>query len=114
MIKLVVCAVRRSDFTFEQFDAYWRDQHGPLVASVPEFTRHVRRYVQCHLTSAELPFEPAREYDGMAELWFDSVAEMEAAFAEPRYLEVIKPDERKFLDMDKLRSFVTEDLTVIG
>lgn len=114
MIKLIVCAVKRRDFTFEQFDAYWRDKHGPLVKSVPEFTRHVRRYVQCHLTSAALPFPQASEYDGVAELWFDSVAEMEKAFTEPRYLQIIKPDEHKFLDMDKMRSFVTEDLEVIG
>ncbi len=113
MIKLIVCAVRRHDFTFEQFDTYWREQHGPLVRSVTEFTRHVQRYVQCHLSSAEVPLMQGRDFDGIAELWFDSAEDMHRAFSEPRYLELIRPDELKFLDMDKCRSFVTEELEVI-
>jgi len=113
MIKLIVCAVRRHDFTFEQFDTYWRERHGPLVRSVPEFTRHVRRYVQCHLTTAKVPLMQAEGCDGIAELWFDSAEAMNRAFVEPRYLEVIRPDELEFLDMDECRSFVTEELEVI-
>ncbi len=113
MIKLIVCAVRRHDFTFEQFDAYWRDQHGPLVRSVTEFTRHVRSYVQCHLSTADVPLMQGKDFDGIAELLFDSVDDMHQAFVEPRYLEIIRPDELKFLNMEQCRSFVTEELTVI-
>lgn len=113
MIKLIVCAVRREDFTFEQFDSYWREQHGPLVRSVPEFTRHLRRYVQSHLASSDVPLMQSDDCDGVAEVWFDSLDDMHRAFNEPRYLEVIRPDELKFLAMDKCRSYVTEELDVI-
>jgi thiamine pyrophosphokinase len=45
-------------------------------------------------------------------LWFDSVDELVNAFHEPRYLEIIRPDERKFVDLSKCISFVTEEVPV--
>ena len=113
MIKLIICATRRADLSQQEFDRYWRDRHGPLVKSVPEFARHVRKYVQCHLVDSAVPFGIPGQYDGIAELWFDSVAEAAAAFREPKYLEIIRADELKFVDPAKCISFVTEELSVI-
>ena len=113
MIKLAICVVRKAAMTHEEFSAYWRNNHGPLVKSVPEFTRHVRKYVQCHLAGNTIPFGASGSYDGIAELWFDSVEEMEKAFSEPRYLEIIRPDELKFADLDKCLSFITEEVPMI-
>ena len=113
MVKLIICATRRSDVTREEFDSYWRDKHGPLVKSVAEFARHVRRYVQCHLVEGAPPFGVAGAYDGVAELWFDNVEEAARAFSEPKYLEIIRPDELKFVDPRKCISFMTEELQVI-
>ena len=97
----------------EQFDRYWRNQHTAVIKSVPEFTRHVRRYVQCHLAAQDTPFLAVGSYDGVAELWFDDTAAMHAAFGEPRYLGVIRPDELKSVDMRRTVSLVTEELEVI-
>ncbi|MGH8012993.1 MAG: EthD domain-containing protein [Candidatus Binataceae bacterium] len=113
MIKLIICATRRADISREEFDSYWREKHGPLVNSVAEFARHVRKYVQCHLVEGATPFGIAGPYDGIAELWFDSVEEAAKAFSEPKYLEIIRPDELKFIDPRKCISFVTEELQVI-
>ena len=113
MVKLIICATRRADISREEFDSYWRDKHGPLVRSVAEFARHVRKYVQCHLADSVTPFGVAGAYDGIAELWFDSVEEARTAFNEPKYLEIIRADELKFVDPRKCISFVTEELQVI-
>jgi len=113
MVKLIICAVRQSGMSHEEFGKYWREKHGPLVKSVTEFSRHVRRYVQCHLAKSDVPFGTPGDYDGVAELWFDSVDSAAAAFAEPRYLEIIRPDEQTFLDLQKCISFVTEETQVI-
>lgn len=113
MVKLIICATRRSDISREAFDTYWREKHGPLVRSVADFTRHVRKYVQCHLAENTVPFGIAGAYDGVAELWFDSVEEAAKAFSEPKYLEIIRPDELKFVDPGKCISFITEELQVI-
>lgn len=113
MVKMVVCAVRKPGMEHAEFDRYWRHQHAAVIKSVPEFTRHVRRYVQCHLAAQDTPFLQAGGYDGVAELWFDDVAAMNTAFNEPRYLEVIRSDELKFVDMERTVSLVTEELEVL-
>ena len=113
MIKLTICARRRPDITHEQFDTHWREKHGPLVRSVTEFSRHVRKYVQCHLAASSVPFGVPGDYDGVAELWFDSVEEAAKAFSEPKYLGIIRSDELKFADPEKCISFVTEELQII-
>lgn len=113
MVKIIVCAVRKPGWTHEQFDNYWRTNHAAVIKSVPEFTRHVRRYVQCHLTASDTPFLAAGAFDGVAELWFDDRAAMDAAFTEPRYLEIIRADELKFVDMERTVSMVTDEFEVI-
>ena len=112
MVKLIICARRKPGLTRAEFSAYWRTQHGPLVRSVPEFMRHVRKYVQCHLVSDTAPFGGEAAYDGVAELWFDTPEELTRAFNEPRYLEIIRPDELKFVDISNCISFVTEEVPI--
>jgi uncharacterized protein (TIGR02118 family) len=110
MIKFIICARRKAGLTRAEFSAYWRNQHGPLVRSVPEFMRHVRKYVQCHLVPGDSPFGGEPAHDGVAELWFDNTEELSRAFNEPRYLEIIRPDELKFVDISNCLSFVTEEV----
>jgi len=113
MVKLIICATRKPGMSHEEFGKDWREKHGPLVKSVAEFSRHVRRYVQCHLEKTDVPFGIPGDYDGIAELWFDSIESAATAFREPKYLEIIRPDEGKFLDLQKCISFVTKENQVI-
>src|SRR6185369_8734080 len=83
MIKLTFCLTRLPHLSREQFQDYWLNTHGPLVASVAE-TLQIRRYVQLHSFAGELSAgirasrnAPA-EYDGVAELWFDSLEALAA------------------------------------
>jgi len=112
MIKLMVLLRRKPGMGAEEFHRYWRDVHGPLVMNIPEFMRHIRRYVQSHsLDSAGLDFPAgATAYDGAAELWFDSIEAMNAAFHEPRYLEIVRDDEQKFLDLPNCAVMVVEEV----
>jgi uncharacterized protein (TIGR02118 family) len=112
MVKYIICARRKSGWTRAEFSDYWRNQHGPLVRSVPEFMRHVRKYVQCHIVAGTGPLGVEGTYDGVAELWFDSPEEITRAFEEPRYLEIIRPDELKFVDISDCISFVTEEVAM--
>jgi uncharacterized protein (TIGR02118 family) len=113
MVKLIICVTRKAGLTWEEYDAYWKNHHGNVVKSVPEFMRHVRKYTQCHLVKGAMPLGAAGNYDGVAELWFDSVAAIDQAFSEPRYLEIIRPDELKFVDLEKCMSFITEEVHVV-
>lgn len=73
MTKLIVFLTKRDDLTNDEFRRYWRDVHGPLGAKMPG----VRKYIQNHATADGAPF------DGVAEMWFDDTAAMQAAFASP-------------------------------
>ena len=113
MIKITIFVTRKAGLTFEEFDSYWREKHAPLIKSVIEFSRHVRKYVQSHLASSDVPIAQGSDYDGVAELWFDSVESLNTAFNEPRYMELIRPDELKFVDLDRCVSIVCEEFQVI-
>jgi hypothetical protein len=107
MIKLTYCLVRLPHLTREAFQAYWLESHAPLVASVRE-TLRIRRYVQLHSLPADVSesIRTTRQgpegYDGVAQLWWDSLEDMarsgpEAAEAGRLLLE----DERRFIDLPK-------------
>jgi hypothetical protein len=96
MIKLVAFLKRKPGLSREDFYSHWFDVHGPLIASTPELARHIVRYEQ-------LPLEHGTDgYDGVTIQWMTSAASFEAFVAEPTYLELIYPDEERFLDRDAL------------
>jgi len=111
MIKLTVCLKRKNGLSRAEFVKHWREVHAQLLLSVREFTRHVRRYSQCEI--AMVPGLPPNEYDGVVELSFDSVEAMSAALAEPRYHEIIRPDEEKFVDHASTMLLVTTEFVLL-
>ena len=117
MIKLVYVITRRADISEERFHDYWLNTHGPLVAKQAKALR-LRKYVQSHL------FEhPSNEgmravrgmlppVDGITEVWWDSLEDMQAAYATPEGAaagRVLGEDEAKFIDFSKSQVFMTEE-----
>jgi hypothetical protein len=47
-------------------------------------------------------------------MWGDSIDDVKRALAEPRYLEVIRPNEEKFLDLPNCVFMVTEEVPMKG
>ncbi len=118
MIKLAVLLKRKLGMSFEQFDQYWDGTHGDLVVSIAEFTRHVRRYSQAHIVDptydgAGMAWKRA-DYDGIAEVWFDTPAAMTTAFNEPRFVALVGPDDQKFIDPSAVCIMVTEEIEKIA
>ena len=121
MIKLTFCLVRLPHLTRDEFQAYWFDKHGPLVASVKDALR-IRRYVQLHSLPTEASAgirasrEAPSEFDGVAELWWDSFEAMappgDTAAAEAGRL--LLEDERKFIDLPKSPLWWGREREVIG
>jgi uncharacterized protein (TIGR02118 family) len=71
MVKMVVLLVRKESFSHEEFKTYWAEEHAPLVADLP----NVQRY------TTSLPTDPEKSaYDGIAELYFEDMAALGAAF----------------------------------
>ena len=112
MIKLIVAIRRNPAMSPAEFHAYWRTEHARKVRSIPACGRYIRRYVQAHTVDAAYDQgEPA--FDGTAELWFDSMDDMNAFYSDPDYLRDVQPDERVFADMEKTLFFVTAEETVV-
>ena len=72
MFKAMVLLRRRKGTTSEDFRAWWLERHAPMARQLPKLRR-----LCFNLAEAEndTPF------DGVAELWFDSKADFEAAYA---------------------------------
>ena len=66
----MVGLVRREDMSREDFRRWWIDEHAPLARTRPG----VRR-IRFNILDDDAPF------DGIAELWFDSAADADAAYA---------------------------------
>lgn len=126
MIKLTYCLHRLPSLTREEFQRYWRETHAPLVAAAGP-ALGIRRYVQCHTVASaigegtadgrNMPHGEGEDYDGVAELWFDSedaVAAMTATAEGMRHAHILLEDERNFIDFTRSRAFIGSENPVIG
>lgn len=121
MIKLVFCCRRKPGLTREAFQKRWLEVHGPLVRRLRVELPMMKRYVQSHTLggatgdAVQAGLRASRgtkeAYDGITEVWFDSLEAMgggsgEAArTAGQRLLE----DEAEFIDFANSAVFVTEE-----
>jgi uncharacterized protein (TIGR02118 family) len=121
MIKLVFVLRRRPELSRDEFQTYWREQHAPLVRSHADVLG-VRRYVQVHTLPDELhaPLRMSRgapdAYDGVAELWFDSLDALGASVAtdEGRAAAAeLLEDERRFIDHARSPLWLAEEVSVV-
>jgi len=108
MIRLVFLLRRKPGTSLEAFQRYWREEHGPLVASV-QMKIGALRYVQVHTIDdpmnasaavARGGMEPI--YDGVAELWWESekaLGEALATEAGRTAGALLLEDEKKFIDL---------------
>lgn len=124
MIKLTFCLHRLPSLSREEFQRYWREQHAPLVASHAA-TLRIRRYVQMHSLADGDPVNAGlrasrggpEDYDGVAELWWDSLDDLAAATAsdEGRAASLaLLEDERRFIDLARSPLWLGREHVVIG
>jgi len=120
VIKLVYVITRRADLSPAQFYDHWLNSHAPLVAAQAGPLR-LRKYVQSHLFD-----DPANEgmraargmlppVDGVTEVWWDSFADMQAAYATPEGAasgRILSEDEARFIDFSKSQVFLTQEHTI--
>ena len=127
MIKLCFCLVRRPELSREAFQDYWRNQHAPLVrAAAPALA--IKRYVQSHSVSEPvlqaaaaargIPVgDGAQAFDGIAELWFESIESLSAASATEegrKHAMILLADEAKFIDLPRSRLFGVREIEIIA
>ena len=117
MIKLVFCLRRRPDLSREEFQTYWRTTHAPLVAERAEVLE-IRRYIQVHtqdLPGLHAAFQRRNDgapepFDGVAELWFDSLDDLGGDDPAKRQAQAeLLADERNFIDLANSPMWIAEE-----
>jgi len=103
MVKLVYCITKKAGLTDQEFFHYWKNIHSVIGARIPE----LRKLVQ----SRRIPTPGdahAPDFDGMAELWFDSVEGLLRARQSAEW-KAATDDEVNFIDHSKVAYFVSEE-----
>jgi uncharacterized protein (TIGR02118 family) len=107
MLRLTFLVRRLPELTREEFQHYWRTNHGPLMASFSH-DLDVLRYVQCHTTDDDHSRlwgrrgEMEEPYDGVAEVYWESKAAFLAATSSKAGRAAgaaMLADERNFMDL---------------
>jgi uncharacterized protein (TIGR02118 family) len=117
MIKFVYVVRRHPDVSPAAFRKYWLENHGPLVRQYASALR-AKRYVQSH--TLDLPLNQIAQqirgttqpYDGLTELWWDSLEDLVAASQTPEGQKAnlaLAQDEAKFCDLPNCSVFFTEE-----
>src|SRR6195256_1776480 len=120
MLKLIIAVRRHPTFTRTQFFEYHKNQPTSVFFAVPEFMRHLEKYVQNHAPAGEEGngvkhiYRLAADRDVVVPIWFKSLSAMTAAFNEPKYPTIIQPDERVFVDFEdpEISFLITQEVMV--
>ena len=108
MDKRIVFALRRlPHLTREEFQAYWFDHHGPLVASHAA-TLGIVRYQQVH-TRQESRQTTVDCFDGVAELWVDPARRSPDSEATAEATRALLEDERVFVDHSRSPVWIADE-----
>jgi uncharacterized protein (TIGR02118 family) len=110
MIKTIGLLTRKDGWTHEQFMRHWVDIHAPLAHAVPGLRRYVQNHISGERTRADITATDVA-IDGVAELWFDDQAALEAAAQTPE-MKALHADGAKFIG--RIRSYVVEERFVVG
>ena len=104
MIKRVSLVRRREGLTHEEFVAHWMGPHAEIVRGLPGV-----RGLRFGDVQAWAPQEAA--WDGVGEVWFDSIESAEAAFAaEPHHARLVA--DRELFIGEAQSCFVVEHTAV--
>ena len=98
---------RLAHLTREEFQAYWLDVHGPLVARHAA-TLGIVRYQQVH-TRQEMRPTTVPCFDGVAEIWSDPATQSPDPAAVAAAAQDLFDDEAKFIDHSASPIWIAEE-----
>jgi len=105
MQKLVFVLQLRKDMSREEALRYWRETHGPIASKIPG----LKKYVQDQATAAP---EGDLQFDGIAELWFDSEEALQSAMASPEWRATIA-DVPNFAVLEKSWAALVDEISFV-
>ena len=122
MIRLVYVLRRKENLSLAEFQTYWKEKHGPLVAKNATVMK-VRKYIQSHtiddpLNDAIRESRGAMEaYDGVADLWWDNEEDLaspgETEEGQAASAELLE-DEKNFIDFSRSTMYFTYEVPQVN
>ena len=123
MIKLVFCLRRLPTLSVSEFHRYWVENHAELVRQHAPVLR-IRRYTQSH-TLSDPRLSPVIEarggqvdpFDGVAELWWDSIEDLVEAGSSPEGRiagQALRSDEQTFIDLPNSPLFFAREHLIVS
>lgn len=112
-----MCLRRHPEMTRDQFQDYWMNNHGPFFMEHAD-TMRAKKYVQSHTVDTPMNegLKSSRgmlpEYDGVAEVWFESEEELMGAMSSPegqKLSAALLEDEGNFIDHAKSSAFIVKE-----
>ena len=102
MFKAMIVLTRREDMTHAEFAQWWVHEHHSMAAALPKIRKAVFNEVADGFDEAGI--------DGVAELWFDTREDFDAAYA----TEIGKATAQDSLDhvSGRVRLIVSENIVV--
>ena len=108
MIKLITLVKRKKTLSYQEFDDYWRNHHAALVNSQKE-ALGILHYIQSVPLQDKKPGNAMRnsrgapffDYDGMAEIWWQSKEKMlniRTSHEAKKAIQLLLDDENQFVD----------------
>lgn len=112
MLKFTFLINKVPQMSTGEFVNYHKNHHAPLFTSIPETAKYVRKYVVSH--PVEVEGFPKPIYDGVTDIYFDSMQDFNSFFSSTNYLEKVNPDESNFITLNTVVALVSNETVVIG
>ncbi|KAK1808688.1 hypothetical protein LTR12_016945 [Friedmanniomyces endolithicus] len=101
-LKISLFLKKQTHVSDEFFHKHWETQHVDVALRNKTFLAKARKYNQVHVTP-ELRQQaaafgiPVMEYDGIAEVWVDSLEDWNEVVADPAFVKEVGADEQLFI-----------------
>jgi uncharacterized protein (TIGR02118 family) len=102
LAKIMILLKRQDHLSFEEFASWWLGQHQEMAAQMPKLRRACFNLVQG---------DEDLLYDGVSELWFDSISDFEIAYQSEIGKKVAADSLAHVSKRDRL---IVEEHTVLG
>ena len=104
-VKLFAALPKPDAVPAQQFHDHWRHPHGTLAKRISL----MRQYVQSHRIESPIAAVNDATFEGVTEVWYDSVADALGAGTEPAYARWLAPDEPNFVEPKKVVFLFAEE-----
>ena len=111
-LKIIVMLKRREGMSHAEFVDHYKNTHRPLLESIPETQRFVRRFAVSFPVPAPQYGEPS--YDAVVEMWFDKMEDLDGLFFSDNFRTKVDPDHENFIDLTAFGRIVSQEEVLIA